>query len=430
MTDLSIISYNLHGFNSGRSLLADLCMTSDIIYVQEHWLIPNKLNLIETFNSDFNVTAKSTMETNVLNEVITGRPFGDTAILWRRDLTNNVTNYYMNECGKCIGISFPSKEEYCFVFNEYMPCLSQFDDDVEIKVVECMSFIDSVVQEFMQSSGVCNINIIIAGDYNASLHNIYNDNRLNAVRSLLNDFGLVCCDDVDVSDVGYTFYNETLGYKSYIDHIFISAEYKQCINSVEVVDNGCNLSDHLPVKMSIKLNVMKEFETNNANHMNNNYSNYVCWDSVFKEKYYESSGKVLMNLAQLNFCCMECSDRCSNREHTSIIDEWCDNVINESNRCVEQCRVKNSEVHSSTKGSVLWSEELKKLKQQSFDVHNLWKMCGKPRMGTINDERLRVKGLYKAYINTHKRVLETRKREWLVYKLASGDGKGFWKGWR
>ena len=182
--------------------------------------------------------------------------------------------------------------------------------------------------------------------------------------------------------------------------------------------------------MSIKLNVMKEFETNNANHMNNNCSNYVCWDSVFKEKYYEASGEVLTNLAQLCFYCMECSGGCSNKEHTSIIDEWCDNVINESNRSVEQCRVENSVVLSPTKGSVLWSEELKKLKQQSVDVHNLWKMCGKPRMGTINDERLRVKGLYKACINNHKRVLETRKREWLAYKLTLGDGKGFWKGWR
>ena len=79
-----------------------------------------------------------------------------------------------------------------------MPCLSLFDDDVNIEVVECMSFIDSVVQEFVQSSDVYNLNIIIAGDFNASLHNIYNDNRLNAVRSLSNDFGLVCC-DVDVS---------------------------------------------------------------------------------------------------------------------------------------------------------------------------------------------------------------------------------------
>ena len=159
-----------------------------------------------------------------------------------------------------------------------------------------------------------------------------------------------------------TFYYETLGCKSNIDHIFISAEYKQCINSVEVVDNGCNLSDHLPVKISIKLNVMEEFKTNNANHMNNNCSNYVCWVIVFEEKYYEASDKVLMNLAQLNLCCMECSGGCSNQEHTSSIDEWCDYVINELNRCVEQCRVKNSVVNNTNKGSIFWSEELKKIK--------------------------------------------------------------------
>ena len=75
MTDLSVISYDLHGLNSRRSLLADLRVTSDIICVQKHWLIPNKLNLIETFHSDFNVTAKSSMETIVLKEVITGCPF-------------------------------------------------------------------------------------------------------------------------------------------------------------------------------------------------------------------------------------------------------------------------------------------------------------------------------------------------------------------
>ena len=99
------------------------------------------------------------------------------------------------------------------------------------------------------------------------------------MRRLINDFSLVCCNNVDVSDVGYTFYNETLGYKSYIDHMFISA--------------------------------------------------------VFKEKYYENSGKVLMHLAQFNLCCIKCFSGCSNQEHTSIIDEWCDNVKNELNRRVE-----------------------------------------------------------------------------------------------
>ena len=137
----------------------------------------------------------------------------------------------MNKCGKYIVISFLSKEGYYFVFNVYMLCLSQLDNDVKIGVVKCLSFIHSVNKEFVRISGVYGINIIIAGDFITSLHNLYKDNRLNAPRSLINDLSLVCCDDVP--DVGYMFYNETQGYESYIDHIFISVEYKQRINSIK-----------------------------------------------------------------------------------------------------------------------------------------------------------------------------------------------------
>ena len=74
------------------------------------------------------------------------------------------------------------------------------------------------------------------------------------------------------------------------------------------------------------------------------------------------------------------------------------------NRCVKQCVVNKSMGHS-LKVSIFWSEELK-LKQQLVDIHNLWIIFGKPRMGTINDERSRVKGLYKKCFNTHKKELE------------------------
>ena len=105
------------------------------------------------------------------------------------------------------------------------------------------------------------------------LHNIHNDNRLSAA-SLINNLSLVCCADADVSGVDYIFHNETLGYQSYIDHMFISAEYKQCINLGKVVDSGNSQSDHSPVKMLINLNKV-EFIANNANHTNNHCFNYV-----------------------------------------------------------------------------------------------------------------------------------------------------------
>ena len=56
--------------------------------------------------------------------------------------------------------------------------------------MESISFIDRVIQEIMQSSGfsIC----------------------LTAVKSLIKDIGLVCCGDIDISDVGCTFHDEIL----------------------------------------------------------------------------------------------------------------------------------------------------------------------------------------------------------------------------
>jgi hypothetical protein len=40
VTTTKLITYNLHGFNQGSSLLAHLCENklADFIFVQEHWL--------------------------------------------------------------------------------------------------------------------------------------------------------------------------------------------------------------------------------------------------------------------------------------------------------------------------------------------------------------------------------------------------------
>jgi len=47
-TACNIVSYNLHGLNNGRSGLVELCEKPDtyIIAVQEHWLAPDKLHLL------------------------------------------------------------------------------------------------------------------------------------------------------------------------------------------------------------------------------------------------------------------------------------------------------------------------------------------------------------------------------------------------
>ena len=42
-------------------------------------------------------------------------------------------------CVRCVSISFAynTKRDY-FVFNSYAPCVTEYDDDSELKVLECM----------------------------------------------------------------------------------------------------------------------------------------------------------------------------------------------------------------------------------------------------------------------------------------------------
>lgn len=48
---VTLATFNMHGFNTSWSYLQDLCVFSDIIFIQEHWLTPSKLDYLHSVNS-------------------------------------------------------------------------------------------------------------------------------------------------------------------------------------------------------------------------------------------------------------------------------------------------------------------------------------------------------------------------------------------
>ena len=82
------------------------------------------------------------------------------------------------------------------------------------------------------------------------------------------------------------------------------------------------------------------------------------------------------------------------------------------------------------KQGIFWTPELRASKQKSIDIHNVWKSLGRPRNGTINEERLRVKCQYKNAIVECRKEAELYKKQNFIYKLASNGSKGFWKGFK
>jgi len=93
---MKIVSYNVHGFNQGKSLLTDLCDRYDVIFRQEHWLSSDFLFKKSAVAKEFLCFSKSGMDDTIVSRVLTGRPFGGLSILVRNTLAAKAKLVSMN----------------------------------------------------------------------------------------------------------------------------------------------------------------------------------------------------------------------------------------------------------------------------------------------------------------------------------------------
>jgi len=64
--NVSIISFNMHGFNQGIFQLKSLCEEglNDIIFIQEHWLTNDLLRNLDCFKNDYKIFSTSAIDSN------------------------------------------------------------------------------------------------------------------------------------------------------------------------------------------------------------------------------------------------------------------------------------------------------------------------------------------------------------------------------
>ena len=88
--------------------------------------------------------------------------------------------------------------------------------------------------------------VIIGGDFNceftASERTLW-----PLLCEFMSECDLTYTDHLITDDKCYIYYQPTTGATSHIDHFIVSRSLLECVESVSVIDDGCNLSDHLPV---------------------------------------------------------------------------------------------------------------------------------------------------------------------------------------
>jgi len=99
-------------------------------------------------------------------------------------------------------------------------------------------------------------NIIIGGDFNIDFNSKHP--LINVLCSFMNDLVLVNLDN-KLPSGAVSFRVDTSGASSLVDHFFVSKSISDCVNAVEIMDIGINLSNHCAVVLELSLLLQKSF---------------------------------------------------------------------------------------------------------------------------------------------------------------------------
>ena len=142
---INFASYNLHGFQRGKTQLLELCDSHDIIAVQEHWLSNCDLDRIVDLHSDFTVVAKSAMAEKIQTGFLRGRPFGGRAVLVKKSVSRKVNVVGVNEKCGCLAVVIKLHGGYeILVINVYFPCYEP-GQEYQSAMLDCIGFIENCI---------------------------------------------------------------------------------------------------------------------------------------------------------------------------------------------------------------------------------------------------------------------------------------------
>jgi Reverse transcriptase (RNA-dependent DNA polymerase) len=415
-TDLSlnIVTYNIHGFKQNWSYLQDRTQFNDIIFVQEHWLLSDELNLLGNINNDFVVFAKSSMNAKCEKGLLKGRPFGGVAVLVRRKFSREVNFSGSDNDGRIICVKICNGSVNLLLVGCYFPCNDNSTNYAD-SLSQVLGYIESLV--------VCNpgCRICILGDLNFECS--LSSQGFSLFSDLANEYSLVSCDDLINDNVNYTYHHKTLNQRSCIDHVFIVDDFKGQIGNFRILREPLNLSDHFPIVFSLTLPGGQSTMGNKLAKNKTTVREYR-WDKGDLNDYY-SRTRDLLGRIDHDFQCKSSELGCSNADHHIDIEVYYSEIVHALTVAAAGSipRVAKSALKH------YWSAALDDLKMNSKSLFDLWAACGKPHSGSVYNLMKDAKYKYKLAVRHVIREYEDKFSDELYEHFLSKDMCSFWKTW-
>ena len=247
---LTICTFNCRSIKSSLNEIYSLCSNCDIVLLEEHWLLPNEISFLSNLHPDFMAIGHSAV--NLSNNILVGRPYGGTGILYRKSLSNMIS-FVKTSNPRITSVILKSKLGPILIVCVYMPTDYGTSDCYEdyLELCSCISAL------YKDSDAV---QLLVAGDFNCQLGSRFYPLLLN----FINDNNLIPSDMCRLQDV-FTFSNIESNHFSWIDHVLCSPAIDKlvydCVVKYEYIS-----SDHKPLIIKFKNLIVSMQELNKVNN--------------------------------------------------------------------------------------------------------------------------------------------------------------------
>ena len=383
---------------------------SDIVFLQETWLTNNEENYLVKATSEFYIKAVSAMDTSA--GIISGRPYGGLAIMWRKSLGHICTITEFND-SRLIGLNVSVDGVDVLFVNVYLPYFNGANTN---EYLDYLSRFSNIIEEHSTSY------VYFIGDYNANLC-VNNSGRArfaNELASFCEEEDLILSDYALLDPQTYTFISHAHNTVSWLDHILTTNTGHSHICSIDI-GNSFVTSDHLPLTVKLDFSLLRQKVYTTASKKST-----INWKEATNEDIaiYKDNTAVIVNnlLSDL----LNCNDTgCTHQDHIENINNVYETMANNLMSASEHMTDKRS--RKTAKPIPGWNEYVREAHSDARDAFLLWQANAKPRYGPLCDLMKTTRARFKQSLRHCRAVEDRAKADAIARKFIRKDTNDFWK---
>ena len=405
---LRVCSFNCRSFKNSIYSIHDLCDNYDIVLLQEHWLLPFDLPLLNSAHNDFVSTGLSAVD--IGKDILVGRPYGGTAILYRKCLAEKICVVDSHD-SRITGIQVVTNMGPMLLLNVYMP--TNYNDDASLEAyLDCLSQLHVLVVD----SDV--IHTIIAGDFNCSPGSRFFKEFTNFAA----ENNLVTTDLNQLHDV-VTYISDDGSKSSWVDHILCSSSLNNMIDHIYVL-NDIIVSDHKPLCFTVK-SCTDNDSLNNIASVEDEMCSVPLWNNCDAATlaYYGLYVDRLLEDIIIPFDAIH--DMTCNKSFHANIDKFYDDIC----QCITKATadVIPSRIRKVSDFNVPgWNTYVAEKHDAAREAFLTWVNYGKPKYGFYFDKMKRTRALFKLALRYCRDHIDELKADACAENLFDKDCRKFW----